>query len=162
MRERFENNDPIVGLLGEPSGKFDYCVIYGESKLTPIAEVSSCKPPPPDPESSHPKPHIIPPYYQKAIKALSKTKKPPTVTSVIPEPIPCCMFEPSSPKYSSRFPKPEEFDNLNQRAKHVYKVKNPTTTVPQGEMNQVTATEETLNWQAENAVAQNHVISKIA
>ncbi|KAI3742160.1 hypothetical protein L1987_59840 [Smallanthus sonchifolius] len=28
-RKRYEAGDPKVGLLGEPSGKFDYYVLYG-------------------------------------------------------------------------------------------------------------------------------------
>lgn len=35
MQERYEAGDPEVDLLGEPSGKFDYYVLYSKSKPSP-------------------------------------------------------------------------------------------------------------------------------
>ncbi len=35
MQERYEAGDPEVDLLGEPSGKCDYYVLYSKSKPSP-------------------------------------------------------------------------------------------------------------------------------
>ncbi|KAM0040342.1 hypothetical protein Hdeb2414_s0012g00392691 [Helianthus debilis subsp. tardiflorus] len=35
LKKRYEAGDPNVGLLGEPSRKFDYYVLYGDSKPRP-------------------------------------------------------------------------------------------------------------------------------
>lgn len=114
MCERYKANDPIVGLLGEPSGRFDYYVIYCDYPSKPTAEVSSCSPPPP-PKKLQP----LDPYYQKAIKYLSKPKNnPPVIKPVILEPLPCYMFSPDAPDYSSKFFKPDKFEDLNQRTKY--------------------------------------------
>nr|GFA73144.1 putative zinc finger, CCHC-type [Tanacetum cinerariifolium] len=32
LKRRYEKGDPTVGLLGEPSGKFDYYVLYPKAK----------------------------------------------------------------------------------------------------------------------------------
>ncbi|KAI3813875.1 hypothetical protein L1987_18610 [Smallanthus sonchifolius] len=42
LKKRYEAGDPSVGLLGEPSGKFDYYVLYGDSP--PKSKPKPCKP----------------------------------------------------------------------------------------------------------------------
>lgn len=43
-QQRYEADDPIVDLLGEPSGKFDFFVIYGDEPPPKIKTLSPCKP----------------------------------------------------------------------------------------------------------------------
>lgn len=43
-KERYEAGDPAVDLIGEPSGKFDFYVIYRDVKPTPPAKISLCSP----------------------------------------------------------------------------------------------------------------------
>ena len=43
----------------------------------------------------------------------------------------------------------------------MWKIKNPVGTNPDGTKKQVSSAEAALNWQAENGVAQNKVLSKI-
>ncbi|KAL4653421.1 hypothetical protein ACB092_01G301900 [Castanea dentata] len=78
-----------------------------------------------------------------------------------PEPLPCYMFDHASPSYSQIFPPLESFDHPQTNVKHVWKIKNPAGTNPDGSKKQVSSAEAVLNWQAENAVAQNQVLSKI-
>ena len=72
------------------------------------------------------------------------------------------MFNPSSSGYNEDFPSLEDFENTQQRTKHVWKVKTPTATDAQGQPKLVSPAEATLNWQSENDVAQNQVMSNIA
>ncbi|KAK1431442.1 hypothetical protein QVD17_07901 [Tagetes erecta] len=123
LKQRYEAGDPTVGLLGEPSGKFDYYVLYGDSKP---------KPPPP-------------------------LKHPPT------PPKECFTLTPApSPQnYHTEFPPLSTFENVQQKARHSWKIENPTTIGANGVQHQVTPAEATLNWQSENAVAQNNALRSI-
>ena len=71
------------------------------------------------------------------------------------------MFDQASPSYSQNFPPLENFDHPQTNTKHVWKIKNPVGTNYDGTKKQVSSAEAALNWQAENAVAQNKVLSKI-
>ena len=71
------------------------------------------------------------------------------------------MFDQASPSYSQNFPPLENFDYLQTNTKHVWKIKNPVGTNSDGSKKQVSSAEAALNWQVENAVAQNKVLSKI-
>ena len=71
------------------------------------------------------------------------------------------MFDQASPSYSQNFPPLESFDHPQTNTKHVWKVKNLVGTNSDGTKKQVSSAEVALNWQAENAVAQNKVLSKI-
>ncbi|KAL0008817.1 hypothetical protein SO802_010319 [Lithocarpus litseifolius] len=57
LKERYEAGDPEVDLLGEPSGKFDYYVLYPRTRKQKI-------PPSPCKTDHNSKPLLIP-YYQK-------------------------------------------------------------------------------------------------
>ena len=70
------------------------------------------------------------------------------------------MFDQASPSYAQNFPPLKSFDHPQTNTKHVWKIKNPVGTNPDGTKKQVSSV-EALNWQAENVVAQNQVISKI-
>ena len=67
LQQRYENGDPTVSLLGEPSGKFDFYVIYGDKPLSQPSPKSKtptpCKP-------NKPLPRLLP-YYEKALKYLN-------------------------------------------------------------------------------------------
>ncbi|KAK1406173.1 hypothetical protein QVD17_41461 [Tagetes erecta] len=125
LKQRYEAGDPTVGLLGEPSGKFDYYVLYGDSKPKP-------SPPPP-------------------------LKHPPT------PPKECFTLTPApSPQnYHTEFPPLSTFENVQQKARHSWKIENPTTIGANGVQHQITPAEATLNWQSENAVAQNNALRSI-
>ena len=71
------------------------------------------------------------------------------------------MFDQASPSYSQKFPPLENFDHHQTNTKHVWKIKNPVGTNLDGTKKQVSSAEAALNWQAENAVAQNKVLLKI-
>ena len=47
LRERYEAGDPEVDLLGEPSGKFDYYVLYPRTQKQKFFHFPSCKEPSP-------------------------------------------------------------------------------------------------------------------
>uniref|UniRef100_A0A251U066 Uncharacterized protein n=1 Tax=Helianthus annuus TaxID=4232 RepID=A0A251U066_HELAN len=130
LKKRYEAGDPNVGLLGEPSGKFDYYVLYGDSK--------------PKPKQTQP----------------SRPRHPPIQVDE------CCMLGttppfPSSPGYQVEFPPLTSFEDTQQKTKHSWKIKNPTTVGATGVPESITAAEATLNWQSENAVAQNKALSAI-
>ncbi|KAK1434296.1 hypothetical protein QVD17_00033 [Tagetes erecta] len=128
--DRYEAGDPTVGLLGEPSGKFDYYVLYGDSKPKP-------KPPKPSP----PPPLKHPPTPPKECFTLTPA--------------------PSPQNYHTEFPPLFTFENVQQKARHSWKIENPTTIGANGVQHQVTPAEATLNWQSENAVAQNNALRSI-
>ena len=71
------------------------------------------------------------------------------------------MFGQASPSYFQNFPPLENFDHPQTNTKHVWKIKNPVGTNSDGTKKQVSLAEVALNWQAENAVSQNKVLSKI-
>ncbi|GJS27310.1 hypothetical protein Tco_0487930 [Tanacetum coccineum] len=64
-------------------------------------------------------------------------------------------------RYEKEFSALAAFEHLDSRTKHYWKIKNPTTIGPTGHANTISPTEATLNWQSENAVAQNKVLVKI-
>ena len=71
------------------------------------------------------------------------------------------MFDQAFPSYCQNFPPLESFDHPQTNTKHVWKIKNHVGTNSDGTKKQVSSVEAALNWQAENAVAQNKVLSKI-
>ena len=68
------------------------------------------------------------------------------------------MFDQATHSYSQNFPPLENFDHPQTNTKHVWKIKNPVGTNSDGTKKQVSSTEAALNWQAENAIAQNKVL----
>ena len=58
LKERYEAEDPEVDLLGEPSGRFDYYVLYPRSKKQTLPSLSKKD------YNQNQKPPLIP-YYQK-------------------------------------------------------------------------------------------------
>ena len=71
------------------------------------------------------------------------------------------MFDQVSSSYSQNFPPLESFDHPPTNTKHVWKIKNPVGNNPDGTKKQASSTVAALNWQPENAMTQNHVLSKI-
>ncbi|KAI3801731.1 hypothetical protein L1987_29845 [Smallanthus sonchifolius] len=63
---------------------------------------------------------------------------------------------PSSSEYKAEFPALTTFKNPQQKTKHSWKIHNSNVVGPVGSPNQITNGKATLNWQSENAVAQNN------
>lgn len=155
LQERFEKGDPEAGLLGEHSGKFDYYVLY------PISQFSSPTALPPDNwGESPPPPPPLPPYYQKALSCLHETS-PNGPIAPRPTLLDCCMFSPSSSTYHEHFPAVEEFELPQQNTKHSWKIKTPAGKNSDGTPKRISPAEASLNWQVENAVKQNQILTKI-
>ncbi len=70
------------------------------------------------------------------------------------------MFQPSS-DYEKEFPQLGQFTNDEGRHTLAFKVPNPTSRDEVGNAKQITTGEAVLNWQSENAAAQNRVLSTI-
>lgn len=68
------------------------------------------------------------------------------------------MFNPSSFGYKTNFPALDEFEDVQQRTKHVLKVKNPMTVDSYGQPKSISAAKAALNWQAENSITQNETL----
>ena len=62
LKEIYEVGDPEVDLLGEPSGKFDYYVLYPRTRKQNLPSLSPCK----ENHDQNQKPPLIP-YYQKVL-----------------------------------------------------------------------------------------------
>ncbi|ESQ51075.1 hypothetical protein EUTSA_v10023188mg, partial [Eutrema salsugineum] len=69
----------------------------------------------------------------------------------------CYMFG-SSSSQEPTFPT-REFEEGNIR--HSWKIRNPNVKNPDGTTKQIIAAEATLNWQSQNAMVQNHLLSQI-
>ncbi|KAE8667738.1 hypothetical protein F3Y22_tig00112383pilonHSYRG00545 [Hibiscus syriacus] len=147
LYQRYMQGDPSVGPLGEDNGKYQFLVDYS-SKNPPMKNQNQTFQP-----SPHPKPPpnsgiLVQPCYKKIQKWIKKNPEP------HPQPIVVvCMFQPSDPTYDTEFPPLEEFTKTNYR--HTPKIPNPLA----GE--NISAAEATLNWQSENALAQNSTLKKI-
>lgn len=157
LQDRYNSGDPQVGLLGEPSGKFDYYVLYPKPTFDPIFPT-----PPPDDWGNKlppPQPPKISPYYQKALTCLQQAQ------SFAPLPLPkildYCMFTLGTSSYAEQFPPLEDFELPQQNTKHTWKIKTPAGKNLDGSQKRVSPAEAALNWQAENAVKQNAMLSKI-
>ncbi|KAL2471551.1 Reverse transcriptase domain-containing protein [Abeliophyllum distichum] len=137
LQKEYEQKSPHVGLLGEPSGKFDYYVTYTPPPRTddPIVPTGWTDD---DDYDDH---------YQWHKKWDWSNPE--------PEPSPSFMFQ--SPLKD--FPPLSNFDK--GLSTHSWKVKNPTTRSPDGSVNQLSPAEKVLNWQSENAVQQNKLLQKI-
>ncbi|KAK8535314.1 hypothetical protein V6N12_056836 [Hibiscus sabdariffa] len=153
------NGDPTVGPLGEDNGKFVFLVDYGPKGKEESPDLVSQRLPPPPPDSSSPpsykkKSPALPlqPCYKKIQKWV---KKNPSIQKESPQTNiqNICMFTPVSSSYSKDFPSLEEF--TEKEFHHIPKI--PTQL--HGE--KVSAAEATLNWQTENALAQNATLQRI-
>ncbi|GJV11255.1 hypothetical protein Tco_1352796 [Tanacetum coccineum] len=154
LKRRYEKGDPTVGLLGEPSGKFDYYVLYPKAEPSqPPSPPHKTPPSPHKPPPTSPPPPKLSPYNQKALSILHQDSPVFPITKD-----PSCSY---SQEYEQEFPALTAFEHLDSRTKHDWKIKNPTTIGPTGHANTISPAEATLNWQSENAVAQNKVLVKI-
>ncbi|KAG8483875.1 hypothetical protein CXB51_022610 [Gossypium anomalum] len=157
--KRYMYGDPSIGPLGEDNGKFVYLVDYSAGKTPPPKpEPQLCKPQPPPlkPSSQNP---FSQPCYRKINKWVKKNPdflKPSVEIPAI------CMIQPtsSSPeKYEKDFPPLEEFSEKNYT--HVPKIPSKLQPETSGATTRISAAKATLNWQTENALAQNHVLKKM-
>ncbi|GJS28656.1 putative zinc finger, CCHC-type containing protein [Tanacetum coccineum] len=154
LKRRYEKGDPTVGLLGEPSGKFDYYVLYPKAEPSqPLSPPHKTPPSPHKPPPTSPPPPKLSPYNQKALSILHQDSPVFPITKG-----PSCSY---SQEYEQEFPALTAFEHLDSRTKHDWKIKNPTTIGPTGQANTISPAEATLNWQSENVVAQNKVLVKI-
>ncbi|KAK9025606.1 hypothetical protein V6N11_038467 [Hibiscus sabdariffa] len=144
LYQRWKNGDPTVGPLGEDNGRFVFLVDYGPRRKE---ENSVPRPVPPDP---------LPPPVQPCYKKIQKwIKKNPEKQKDSPQTNlqSICMFTPVGPSYNKEFPPLEEF--TEKEYMHIPKI--PT----QLHGDKVNTTEATLNWQTENALAQNATLQII-
>ena len=125
LKERYEAGDPEVDLLGEPSGKFDYYVLYPRIKKQIFPSSSK------EDHNQNQKPPLIP-YYQKVFPQTLKCQPLPTKSTQISEFSPYYMFNQASPSYSQNFPPLENFDHPQTNTKHVWKIKNHVGTNSDG------------------------------
>ncbi|GKE51786.1 hypothetical protein Tco_1486942 [Tanacetum coccineum] len=154
LKRRYEKGDPTVGLLGEPSGKFDYYVLYPKVEPSqPLSPPHKTPPSPHKPPPISPPPHKLSPYNQKALSILHQDSPVFLVTKD-----PSCSY---SQEYEQEFPALTAFEHLDIHTKHDWKIKNPPTIGPTGHANKISPAEATLNWQSEKVVAQNKVLVKI-
>nr|AHN13809.1 movement protein [Aristotelia chilensis virus 1] len=152
LKQRFENGDSLVGLLGEPSGKFDYYVNYGTPPKEKKTITQPCNPPKKyQPPQNKSQPSLIP-YYKKALKHFSLPSPP----EFIPQEV--AMFQPLT---SEEFPPLEPFDDPQKHFHHKWKVSAPTTREPNGSTRAISQAEAVLNWQSQNAAQQNKYLQKI-
>ncbi|KAK8489539.1 hypothetical protein V6N12_013879 [Hibiscus sabdariffa] len=149
LYQRWKNGDPTVGPLGEDNGKFIFLVDYGPRRKEEIPvpkEVPQTLPPSdssPPPSYKKEKPvRLVQPCYKKIQKEVSQTN-----TQSI------CMITPTGSSYNKDFPPLEEF--AEKEFRHIPKI--PTQL--HGE--KISAAEATLNWQTENALAQNATLQRI-
>ncbi|KAK9043869.1 hypothetical protein V6N11_072193 [Hibiscus sabdariffa] len=154
LYQRWKNGDSTVGPLGEDNGKFVFLVDYGPRKKEeiPVPDAVPQTLPPSDssPPPSYKKKPVQPmqPCYKKIQKWI---KKNPVIQKEVSQSI--CMFTPAGSSYNKDFPPLEEFTEKEFR--HIPKI--PTQL--HGE--KISAAEATLNWQTENALAQNATLQRI-
>ncbi|GJR02305.1 hypothetical protein Tco_0525289 [Tanacetum coccineum] len=68
LKRRYEKGDPSVGLLGQPSGKIDYYVLYPKAEPSqPPSPPHKTPPSPYKPPPTSPPPSKLSPYNQKAL-----------------------------------------------------------------------------------------------
>ncbi|GKB58808.1 putative zinc finger, CCHC-type containing protein [Tanacetum coccineum] len=71
LKRRYEKGDLTVGLLGEPSRKFDYYVLYPKAEPSqPLSPPHKTPPSPHKPPPTSPPPPKLSPYNQKALSIL--------------------------------------------------------------------------------------------
>ncbi|KAG8482389.1 hypothetical protein CXB51_027288 [Gossypium anomalum] len=168
--KRWMEGDPSIGPLGEDNDKFVYLVDYSAGKpIPPTPEPQPCKPPP-TPFQPLPKDPFPQPCYKKITKWVKKNPEFLTPLSnplpEIPKPLPevpiAAMIQStstSSEKYEENFPPLEEFSKKNYT--HAPTIPSKIQPEISGAKPTISAAEATLNWQTENALAQNHVLNKM-
>ena len=84
----------------------------------------------------------------------------PQIIPAVPEPIPCMMFASTSSHYKHEFP---SLERKTDPVSHVTTKPSvlPTEVQPDGKLKPLSQAEEVLNWQSENAKAQNSNLKKI-
>ncbi|KAK9032917.1 hypothetical protein V6N11_017959 [Hibiscus sabdariffa] len=155
LYQRWKNGDSTVGPLGEDNGKFVFLVDYGPRRKEEITVPDAVPQTLPPSDSSSPpsykkkKPvRPVQPCYKKIQRWI---KKNPIIQKEVSQSI--CMFTPAGSSYNKDFPLLEEFTEKEFR--HIPKI--PTQL--HGE--KISAAEATLNWQTENALAQNATLQRI-
>ncbi|KAK8481276.1 hypothetical protein V6N11_031157 [Hibiscus sabdariffa] len=160
LYKRWKSRDSTVGPLDEDDGRFVFLVDYGpkppNTAQIPLSTSSTTfNQPPPPPKSHKPKPkHPVLPCYKKIQKWIKKN--PQSKMDPLPDETSSSevfMFHPTNSSYDTDFPPLEEF--MEKEYKHVPKIPSPLVG------GKTSAAESTLNWQTENAIAQNKVLHRI-
>ncbi len=128
LHQWYEHGDPEVRLLGEPSSKYDYFVLYSRkdesSTIFPtLVEPFELLPPSPEVKMA---PH---PYYKKALQQLRK-EQPPIISPEIN------MFK----LKTEEFP-PLKFEDPSTSTKHMWKIPQPTSVDSEGKRKENSAAE---------------------
>ncbi|KAK8971827.1 hypothetical protein V6N11_075654 [Hibiscus sabdariffa] len=158
LYQRWKNGDSTVGPLGEDNGKFVFLVDYGPRKKEEIPDPDAVPQTLPRSDSSPPpsykkKPvQPVQPCYKKIQKWI---KKNPVIQKEVSHTHTqsICMFTPTGSSYNKDFPPLEEF--IENEFRHIPKI--PT----QLHREKISTAEATLNWQTENALAQNATLQRI-
>ena len=87
LKERYEAGNPEVDLLGEPSRKFKYYVLYLKTKKQKILPSPPCA----ENHDQNMK-HPLIPYYQKVLPQIPKCQSFSTNQTQTQEPLSCYMF----------------------------------------------------------------------
>ncbi|MFQ6640315.1 hypothetical protein Gotur_016047, partial [Gossypium turneri] len=170
--ERWIKGDPNIGPLGEDNGKFVYLVDYSASKSKPQPPKVQNQPPTdlPQPPKKDPndqqwlaKP-LKQPCYKKMSKWVQKHNQFQQYAQeervVVPEQkIPEVQIYETTSSYEQEFPPLEEFSKKEYL--HASKISSKLQADAEGRQVKIVTAEATLNWQTENALAQNSALKKI-
>ena len=112
LQQRYEKGDPEVDLLGEPSGKFDYYVLYLK-KIVQTWKPIPVEPSKPDTPPSPPKPKTV---LATTCKADVPTSHP-SVQS-LPQ---ICMMQQIGNSYQAQYPALREFPPMLEYMRDKYR-----------------------------------------
>ncbi|GKB76449.1 hypothetical protein Tco_0943344 [Tanacetum coccineum] len=151
LKRRYEKGDPTVGLLGEPSGKFDIRLYQSGAKFnrhhqphkTPLHHINPAIP-------LHHHHHL---YYHHTQKALiyPPSRRYRCFNNQEPLPVHYSQDMRKNSQPSLAFKPPDSRTKM-------MKDKKPNDYQSTGHANTISPAEATLNWQSENVVAQNKVL----
>ena len=103
FKERYGAGDPEVNLVGEPSRKFDYYVLYPRTKKQKTQSSPGKETIPKEDHDQKLKPPLIP-YYHEVLPQLPRYQPLPSSQTQTQKPLSCYMFDCASPSYSQDFP----------------------------------------------------------
>ncbi|KAK8283761.1 hypothetical protein V6Z12_D08G115900 [Gossypium hirsutum] len=169
--ERWMNGDPDIGPLGKDNGKFVYLVDCSSKrpqspKVQNLSQTSPPSPPKVDPDQKWLAKPLKQPCYKQINKWVQKNSQFMTCSQEqeIKVPVPV-QASSEVHMYTATSSYDQEFHPLKEFTKneylHVPKTSSKLQTDAEGKQIKIAAAEATLNWQSENAVAQNAAIKKI-
>ncbi|KAK8314242.1 hypothetical protein V6Z12_D01G158900 [Gossypium hirsutum] len=157
--KRWMDGDVNIGPLGEDNGKFVYLVGYSAQRPKPRSSKIQDQSPPdlPQPPKEDPKNQI-----NKGVKKHNQLQKCAQEENIVipPEPkIPEVQMYERTSSYEQDFPPLEEFSKKEYL--HAPKIPSKLQADAEGWQVKIAAAEAILNWQTENALAQNTALMKI-